>query len=237
MAKKRKQNPNQVNDLSGFLTEFDDEDDKKGRDRSNVIVGATLLDEYLRRLIAAFLIDTTKSKKIEEVVNKLFEFNGSFGSFGARIKGAYCLGLISQDEFDNLEIIRDIRNVFAHQLHGLSLHDEWVYNNCNSLKIPELLMPNGALLGRARFRLAIIMLVTQLKFRTYLAKKKCCSIPSGFDWISEDVDGGMDFLPFDLDVLLKFTDDASGEVPKISDLDLPTGMVVTWRHQRFNPPW
>ena len=127
MVKKRKRNPNQVDDLSGFLTEFDNEDDTKGRDRSNVLIGATLLDEYLRRLIAAILIDTTKSKKVKEVVNKLFEFNGSFGTFGARIKGAYCLGLISQDEYHNLEIIREIRNEFAHELHGLSLHDKWVY--------------------------------------------------------------------------------------------------------------
>ena len=40
---------------------------------------------------------------------------GPLGSLSARIETAYALGLISKEERDNINLIRDIRNDFAHR--------------------------------------------------------------------------------------------------------------------------
>lgn len=101
-------------DYGEFLTEFQHESD-----RAAAILGGVLLDEHLRVLLKSVLIDD------EETLNLLERGeNSPLSSFSARIKGAYCMGLISKDVFDDLETIREIRNRFAHQLHGLSFEDQ-----------------------------------------------------------------------------------------------------------------
>ncbi|MCC7596730.1 transcriptional regulator [Janthinobacterium sp. FW305-129] len=41
-------------------------------------------------------------------------FNAPLGTFSSRIKAAYSIGLITKEQFQDLEILRKIRNEFAH---------------------------------------------------------------------------------------------------------------------------
>lgn len=107
----------------GFEEEFREEGD-----RAAVIIGAAFLDELLRRLITSFLIDD--KKKVKRL---------PLGTFANKIGFAYCLGLISEDEHHDLEIIRDMRNKFAHKMHGLSLADQEIREKCSKLVCPHKL--------------------------------------------------------------------------------------------------
>lgn len=80
-------------------------------DRGMALVGASLLDDHLMRLLRSFLVSDTKV--VEEF---LTAERAPLRDFGARIKAAYCLGLISKEEYDDFETARVIRNGFAHQL-------------------------------------------------------------------------------------------------------------------------
>jgi DNA-binding MltR family transcriptional regulator len=87
------------------------EDLNKESERGQVLLAASALDEALKRLLAAYFL---KDPKIQEAV-----FSGGSapaGPFSNRIKLCYLLGLISEEEFRDLETIRSIRNDFAHKL-------------------------------------------------------------------------------------------------------------------------
>ena len=62
---------------------------------------------------------TEDTKKVEKVVDKLFEY-GPLGSFAAKISLVYSLGLIPEWEYRHLELLRDIRNKFAHKIESSS---------------------------------------------------------------------------------------------------------------------
>jgi DNA-binding MltR family transcriptional regulator len=116
-----------IKELNLFLQEFQNESD-----RGAALLGAAMIDDYLRRVITAYLID--RKKIVREL---LIGGNAPLSTFSARNKMAYCLGLISRCEYFNIDTIRDIRNKFAHQLHGLSFDDKEIVKLCRKLKFDE----------------------------------------------------------------------------------------------------
>src|SRR6266545_1394404 len=96
----------------GFLDEF-----RLESDRATAVLGAAYLDEEILQLLTQFLVDD------ENEVRDLLDNERPLGPFGARIRAAYCMGLIAKEEFQDLKLIEAIRNEFAHQLHGLSFDE------------------------------------------------------------------------------------------------------------------
>jgi hypothetical protein len=84
-------------------------------DRGCAIIGGTVVEEQLRRLLIRNLTHSTKETR------HLFNYKGAIGSFGHQITLAYGLGLISEDIYCDLGRIRDIRNKLAHNIH-LAVH-------------------------------------------------------------------------------------------------------------------
>jgi len=44
-------------------------------------------------------------------------------------------GLAEKEEFHDLKIVRDVRNAFAHRIHGLSFLDHEIQGFCSSFKM------------------------------------------------------------------------------------------------------
>jgi len=88
---------------------------------------AAFLDEQLRQLLAGFFVSDEKE------IEKLLGVDRPLGSFNARTALTYCLGLISKEDFRDLNAIRGIRNDFAHQLHGLSFKEPSIVQKCDNL--------------------------------------------------------------------------------------------------------
>lgn len=82
-------------------------------DRATIIVMASILDVQLENLLKAYLIDCTES-------TNLFNSNGPISTFSSKISMCYCLGIISKHEFDTINILRRIRNKFAHEIAATS---------------------------------------------------------------------------------------------------------------------
>ena len=51
----------------------------------------------------------------------MFEGVGPLSTFSAKAKLAFALKLVDSDQFHNLEIVRKIRNTFAHSFEGVAL--------------------------------------------------------------------------------------------------------------------
>lgn len=80
-------------------------------DRSCAIVCAAFLDDFLGKLLMSFLTEESPTQD-----KRLFDNNGPLSTFSSKIVLSYRLGLISKKEFDNLNLIRKVRNAFAHDV-------------------------------------------------------------------------------------------------------------------------
>ena len=161
---------------SGLIKEFHPDES----DRVIAIVGPTFLDAQLKQLIANFMIDD------ETHVNELLHDKGikPLGSFSARIEAAYCLGLISKEEYHDLDKIRGIRNDFAHKL-DLSFTDQSVRDRCNDLKLPKRFSFSSPLqpsTPREFFIASIILLGALLTTRVFEPGHERCVVPNEIEW-------------------------------------------------------
>lgn len=118
----------------------------KESDRGSVIVGASMLEHLLEKLIRKKLFAATKGSR-KESTKSLFERNGPFSSFWSNINFTYALGIIDEDIYNSLELIRKIRNEFAHNYDMVSFDDTKISNKMKKLIILEnklsLLNQNG----------------------------------------------------------------------------------------------
>lgn len=173
MPKKRRQeNVIRHADLQGFQQEF-----QKESDRAAAVLGAAYLDESLRQLIAASLVDSPTE------VDDLLGPNRPLGSFSSRIRAAHCMGLISDGERDDLNRINGIRNRFAHDLHGLRFTDDWAKEECAVLRCAKeaLALLGGPCDARHQFNTTVAILSAQLGVRILQRQKKPRpTVPVGF---------------------------------------------------------
>lgn len=87
-------------------------------DRYAAIIGASLLEHALKTAITAYLrldLNELKTAKFRHEIFDDYE-RSPLGSLGSRILIAYALGIINEDTRRNLDILRNIRNAFAHSV-------------------------------------------------------------------------------------------------------------------------
>ena len=113
-------NDGHYNDMDEVLIEIQDESD-----RGIAIVAAAMLDRQLEDILIANFQNTGLEKECTSN-------NGPLSSFSSKIQIAFSLGLISESENRNLQLIRKIRNDFAH-LRSVSFDQQTIANRCRSL--------------------------------------------------------------------------------------------------------
>jgi DNA-binding MltR family transcriptional regulator len=104
------------------------------------LVCAAYIDKCLAELIASRL------KKGETAKKLLKSDSGLIGSLSNRAKFAYLLGIIDKPTFQDIELICEIRNMFAHSESPLDFDSKDIAKRCSELKtftpirldIPEL---------------------------------------------------------------------------------------------------
>jgi mannitol operon repressor len=130
----------------------------KETDRGASLVAASILDEKLYEILKAFFIDD------EESIELLDGKNAILGTFVARISACYCLGLIQENEFAELNIFRRIRNEFGHKWKDVTFETQKIRDLCFNLPWlgPVELERDGRANARSRFNMAIAILLTDL---------------------------------------------------------------------------
>ena len=116
-----------MEDLEAFVSEL-----KKETDRGLPLVGTVLIDEKLGEILKAFFIDGKISTKL------LQEPTSPLATFSAKIDICFALGLIDDFEFYEINILRRIRNEFAHKRHGISFETGKIKDLCSNLRVKEL---------------------------------------------------------------------------------------------------
>ena len=149
----------EVEELTIFLTEFNQESN-----RGAVLAAGSLLDERLKSILGAFLADVPASQAL------LSGFNAPIGTFSSRVSAAYALGLIQENEFTELNIIRKVRNEFGHSWKGVTFDSDKVAHLCKQLPWlgPDELEEKST--PKERFGFAVAILLTDLLWRTRLVE-------------------------------------------------------------------
>ena len=142
-------------DLAVFMKELQSE-----TDRGLPLVAAALIDDLLSETLRSFFIENGSADKI------LKGASAPIGTMSARLNLCHALGFIDDYEKSEIELIRKIRNRFAHAKHGLSFGDASIQGYCSSFISS---MPGGGIYPEhtPRFRLvnATVCVVLRLYHR------------------------------------------------------------------------
>jgi hypothetical protein len=158
-------------ELEAMLKELGKSKGKLNAERHHAIVAGVDLEEALGDLLAECLIEQKQTRKL---------IGGTLRNFATRINFAYCLGLISDDEYDDLHNMREIRNLFAHRKEGLSFEDDEIKGVCDKLKtIRKNPLEDDSYLSLYLSSAQILLYI--LRERTYEAQKRKCIAPEEFD--------------------------------------------------------
>ena len=145
---------------------------KKESDRGCALVLAANLDNRLRSLLKSFFVEQSPNKQ-----NGLFEGNGCLATFSSRIKVSFSVGLLGTDEQHDLDIIRAIRNDFAHNESSIDFSNPPVSDRCNSLRLHQTMEKDRPDIdvskhsGRDKFQIVSVSLCLMLADRENGASK------------------------------------------------------------------
>ena len=167
-----------------FLHEF-----SKESDRAAVILGAARLDESLGQLLSATLLPCTSSS------DDLLDSDRALGTLGARILACGRLGLIDDKLIHALQLVKRIRNAFAHEGIGTTLdagtHADRVRELVQPFRRYEKFQRMRALVAKnhqgysAEFRTVLAVLCGRLEGRLQTAQPVSISpttlIPSAWE--------------------------------------------------------
>lgn len=94
------------------------------------VVATAYLDHCLWALVgSAFAGESTK--------NEMLAPDGCLGDSWSKARVAYCTGLIPKGLLNNIQIVCQIRNLFAHKMDVLSFDVQSVTALCDKLTIPK----------------------------------------------------------------------------------------------------
>lgn len=144
--------------LGGFFDFL--EDFNKETERGAALAAAAMVDDQLAKTIEAFLIPNKGSTALLE------GFNAPLGTFAARIAAAFALGLINEREYRECELIRKVRNEFAHQIK-VSFETEKIVRLCAQLQMAATDYAEVKVGTRGKFTTAAVALILNLTNRPH----------------------------------------------------------------------
>lgn len=139
---------NHLNDLMKGIGGLDD--------RGLVLSLAAFAEDSLKNLISSFLVPSDAADDLVE------GFNAPLGTFSARIKASYAMGLLTEVQFQDLERLRQIRNFVAHSWKPISLESLELRDIVRNLS-PSRLDLNFHDSLTARFRSSIVSSLTEIE--------------------------------------------------------------------------
>lgn len=93
-------------------------------DRAVIILASSMLDDLLANAIAL----ASPMDILVEDMEEVFRPGGPLGSFSARIEIASLFGVIERETYEQLSLLREMRNACAHTKHHIGFQDPALAN-------------------------------------------------------------------------------------------------------------
>ncbi len=134
-----------------------DEDDLLPEDISFALVGAAAVEQALEHAIRTHFVIPP------DAAARMFS-DGPLNNFAAKIKMGFALGVYDQRVKDELDMVRNIRNTFAHSQARLTFESPEIVAGCDALWLPvEWGGPERAQsISRKKFQVSTQILFTYL---------------------------------------------------------------------------
>ena len=160
MSSREKLEP-ELEEIQRFFNQFHGE-----TDRGAALSAGAMLEDRLGDILIGFLVESDQTAELFKGMN------APFGTLSSRISACLALGLIEQREFVEMEIIRRIRNKFAHNWDNITFESDSVRDLTNNLpwRGPEEYEKTAT--SKDRFCTAMSMLMVDLVWRTRLVSKE-----------------------------------------------------------------
>jgi mannitol operon repressor len=133
---------------------------RKESDRGAALISTAMIDEQLKKCVQARLLDDDRVERL------LCGFSAPIGTMSARCLTAFLLGTISEEEFSDIAVLRNIRNRFAHDLR-VSFTDASVIGQCKKLTFAARDYEGVTLDARDQFMTAASALILNLTNRPH----------------------------------------------------------------------
>lgn len=117
-----------VAQFAAFKIEVEAEKNDRG---AAVLEAATVENSLQWAIIRTFAIPLERQKE-------LFRHDGPLGSFSDKIRIAHALNIFGTATRSNLDIIRTLRNTFAHSMIALSFDTPEIAEACRLLTVPDV---------------------------------------------------------------------------------------------------
>ena len=113
--------------LAEFIDLLPQINSESGRGLSSM--ACAFIDSQLCNILLAYLLEDEK-----EIKKLLMGLGAPLGSLAARTLCSYSLSLISKIEYQEINFLRKIRNILAHD-HAVQFEDEQIVAICNQLRL------------------------------------------------------------------------------------------------------
>ena len=154
-------------------------------DRAVAIVGAALLKSQLEQLLSAFFVQD------EGEIAALIGGERPLGSFGARVRLAYLIGLISKEEHEDLWAVNQIDGAFTRDMGEMSFEEQPVRAWCLEMRLPNKVLLSGEMrTPRKLFVFTIALLLRQLSMRIEQAEQRRPRPPEPFSLVEAGEETG-----------------------------------------------
>jgi hypothetical protein len=160
-------------------------------DRAAAILAGSFVEDCLQQAISRRLKIRNNHQR-----SQLFGINAPLGSFANKIRIGYALDIFGIETYENLDLIRSIRNAFAHCKLSVSFETPEIAAICHLLKIPNLIfslsvpvpVPIKVSTTRAHFQRVCDVTMVNLLFQATvghsvidLTKMKISSVDEGLE--------------------------------------------------------
>jgi DNA-binding MltR family transcriptional regulator len=145
----------------------------KESDRGCVILGAALLADALEDLLRSFCRD--RPEDVKATIDPLFEGYAPLSTFSARIQIAFALGILPRQLRDKIDLVRRLRNDFAHEWGPIDFEDPKCASRLELLigraeKLSQEAGESSQLSGLAVLAPTKEQLVTRIVFGMYIIR-------------------------------------------------------------------
>jgi hypothetical protein len=126
----------------GHLEALEQELYASGNDRATAVMLGSFVEANLENLLTSVMRNDLNSRDRRQ----LFEYEGALGTFASKVVVAYALKLIGRVTRSDLDLIRVIRNEFAHSRISFNFLTPEVSEVCKHLQIvdmPGSIVPHG----------------------------------------------------------------------------------------------
>ena len=115
-------------------------------DLACALILASYIDQCLGSLLQSFLAKSTVTEGL------LDPRAGPLGTFESRARMTYALRLVSKPQYQNLDRIAQIRNLFAHSHIDIKFEEPSIQELCAALVLPEIQFQGATPEERSRAR-------------------------------------------------------------------------------------